>query len=384
MGLTSTGYRRRSFEEILNAKIEKAKELFGEDINTDENTALGKYIRINAYDQYDVEEEVENVYYSAFPQYATGHSLDRLGWIVGITRNIATPARFSVKVIGKAGSTIEYGFLVGTETELNFYNTEETVIGEDGTCSIVVECVEGGTMGNVSPSDINQIVNPISEIDAIECLGLVEAGSDEESDTEFRKRYEIAKEGKGSCNEASIVSALVDVPTVNSAYVFANESATETVNGVPPKSIACFVDGGADYEQEIGEAIFEKKPIGVGTYGSQTVTVSYGALTDYVVNFSYAVYVDVYVKVSITTNEEFNENGNETIKANISAFIDALGFGKSLSTTSLYSKIYSVEGVTDAVVEVSTDNATYGAENIIVNPYENCKFKQIQINGAVI
>ena len=136
--LTDLGYRRRTYEEILNAKIEKARELFGEDINTEGNTALGKYIRINAYDQYNVEELAEKIYYSINPQTASGQSLDRVAWRVGMTRNVATPALYNVKVTGTAGAVVEYGFLVGTETGLQFYNTDETVIGDNGTCEIVV------------------------------------------------------------------------------------------------------------------------------------------------------------------------------------------------------------------------------------------------------
>ena len=130
MGLSEKGYRRRTYDEILESKIALAKELFGEEINTNGNTVLGKYIRINAYDQYAVEELAEKIYYSAFPQTATGQSLDRLGWSLGMSRNAAIPAQYAVKVTGTAGTTVEVGFLVGTETELNFYNVSDQVIGE--------------------------------------------------------------------------------------------------------------------------------------------------------------------------------------------------------------------------------------------------------------
>lgn len=384
MGLTETGYRRRTLEEIINSKIEKAKELFGEDINTEENTALGKYIRINAYDQYNVEELAEKIYYSIFPQTASGHSLDRLGWSVGMTRNTAAPARYAVKVNGEAGETVEYGFLVGTETELKFYNTKDTVIGEDGTCQIIVECVDAGTIGNVPAGDINKIVNPSAIIETVQGVSVVQVGSDEESDYDFIKRYQIIREGKGSCTEASIISALANIPTVNGAYLLVNESATETVDGLPPKTIACYVDGGADYHQEIAEAIFEKKPIGVGTHGDLSCAVSYGGLTDYEIRFSHSKDVDVYISIDLTTDTEFEVDGNAKIKANIDEFICNLGIGKPLVATALYGQIYGVTGVVSAFVKTSTDGAEYGTDNITVNPFECCRFKQLVINGEVV
>lgn len=101
MGLTTTGYVRATYAEILESKIRKAKDLFGEDIDTSEITPLGKFIRINAYDQALAEEEIEQVYYSRFPNSASGVSLDRLCVFVGLTRNPATAARYKVEVFGE-------------------------------------------------------------------------------------------------------------------------------------------------------------------------------------------------------------------------------------------------------------------------------------------
>lgn len=379
MGLTNLGYRRRTLEEIISAKIEKAKELFGEDINTEENTALGKYIRINAYDQYNVEEVAEKIYYAIFPQTASGQSLDRLGWAIGITRNVAVPSRYKVNVKGDANQIIEFGFLVSTETQLNFYNTQEATIDAKGDCTIIVECVEAGTIGNVKASDICKIVNPVSHIDEVIGVEVEQVGTDDESDYDFLKRFEIVRNGKGSCNEASIISSLLNIPTVHGAYVIANEEMKE-VDGIPAKTIACYVDGGKDYHQEIAEAIFDKKPIGVGTHGSISVPVEYGGLKNYEIKFSHSSEIDVYVKLSITTNNNFESNGKDEIAANITNYINSLAIGVSLITTAMYSQIYSVNGVVSSQITVSKNGIDYSIDDIQMQPYECCSLKQLIIN----
>ena len=78
MGLDNNGYQRPTYDDIVKAKILKAQELFGADIDTDEKTAFGKFIRIGAYDLAKAYEDIENVYYARFPNTATGDSLDRL------------------------------------------------------------------------------------------------------------------------------------------------------------------------------------------------------------------------------------------------------------------------------------------------------------------
>lgn len=389
--VSKEGYRRRTLEEILNAKIAMAKELFGETINTEENTALGKFIMICAYDQYHIEELAEQIYYSIFPQTASGISLDRLGWGVGIKRNAETSAMYKVKVTGTAGEKVESGFLVGIDTnyigedtDLTFENTQETVIGENGECEITVMCTTAGVIGNVPPSIINRVVNAVSYVDTVQGIGVIEAAAGEESDYDFRTRYEKAINGKGGCNEAAILSALISVPTVKDVFINVNESATEYVGEIPPKAIACYVSGGIGYEQEIGEAIFNKKPVGIGTHGDQSVFVNYGALTDYEVKFSFAESKDIYIKIELVTNEKFETSGNATIKANIETYINALGMGEQLITTALYGYIYKVAGVVSAIVTVSTDGQTYTANNVDVAVNEHCVLNTLTINDTTV
>ena len=383
--VTQSGYHKRTYEEILTAKIEKAKELFGADINTDSNTALGKYIRINAYDQYNVESAAEKIYYSIFPQTASGQSLDRLAWTIGISRKAATHSVYSVRIAGVVGATIKSGFAVGTEAGLNFHSYLDTVIPPEGFCDLLVECDEAGTVGNVDANDIVKIINPVSEVHEIytetdesgkvTCFNeQITVAEDEESDYDFLKRYEIARDGKGSCNESSLRSALLNIPSVKDAFVNVDEESG---------TIECVIHGGDNAQQEIANAIFEKKPIGVATIGNEEVSVSYGALTDYVVSFSYVEKVGARLKIEITTDNTFDEeNGRKTIKANIANFIQNLGVGKTLILTRLYQCVYSVTGVTSAEI-TAFDGAAgeYNTNDIEVDSYSTCYMSGLLING---
>lgn len=391
--VTSEGYVRRTYEEILAAKIQKAQELFGSDINTDGNTPLGKYIRINAYDQSKVEEMAEKIYYSINPQTSFGQSLDRLGWTVAITRKAATHSVYSVRIAGTTGETVPIGFKVGTESGLTFHNLYNTPIGADGTCYLTVECDEAGTVGNVNANDILKIINPTPIVDEIfvnkedgaviyynSCLI---SGEDEESDSDFLKRYEIAREGKGSCNEISLKAALLNIPSVKGVYIKVTEDEAE--NGIPAHSIACYVQGGDD--EKIAEAIFNKKPIGIGTHGDINVPVSYGALNDYIVKFYRAENVSVYIQLELETDSTFdntNNNGYNNIKSNLNKYIQNLGIGKPLILTALYQAVYSVKGVVSANITASRDGAQYSSANIEVEPYQVLYLNSLFVNGNEI
>ena len=371
MGLTDAGYIRRTYDDILKDKIQRAKELFGEDIDTSDLTPLGKFIRINAYDQALAEEEIEAVYYARFPDSASGQSLDRLLVFAGLTRNPAEAACYSVKVTGTAGYTVPIGFLVGTDTDLTFYSAQAAEIGSDGTCIIPVCCTTAGTAGNVSAGAINKVVNPdvnITSAEGVECLTV---GKDEESDTDLRVRFKAAVRGSGSCNEDAIRAALLRIPTVQYAAVITNSEDTEDSDGRPPHSFQCYVLGGSGHEQEIAETIFDKKPIGIKTVGDISVPITDASGNEQTIKYSTAQNIQVAVKIKVKTGNTYQSDGASKIQQNVKSYIDGLGIGNSLVLSSIYGHIYSVTGVKEVTsLELSTDGGTsYSTANVTVPKY---------------
>lgn len=372
MGLTEQGYQRATYDEILARKIQRAKELLGEDIDTSDQSVLGKYLRINAYDQAMAEEEIEQVYYARFPNTASGQSLDRLMVFAGIARNPASAAVYSVKLTGTAGYVVPAGFLVATDTEITYWTTAAYTIGEDGTCIVEATCTQAGTLGNLSAaSAISRIVNPDANIESAEGVEMLTSGADGESDADLRLRFAAAVEGAGSCNENAIRAAILRVPTVRYATVIANSTDVPDGEGRPPHSFECYVLGGDDYEQEIAEAIFDKRPIGIQTVGDKAVTIMDVCGHQRVIHYSSAVKVQVKVRVGIRTNSGFASNGIAQVQSSVASYINGLGIGTSLVLSSIYGYIYRVTGVKEVTsLELSTDGgSTYATSNVYVPEY---------------
>ena len=372
MGLTDKGYQRRTYDDILNAKIARAKELYGEDIDTSDQSVLGKFLRINAFDQALAEEDVEAVYYSSKPNTASGQSLDRLMPLVGISRNPATAAVCSVEVQGAPGYVVPVGFLVGTDTEITYWTTQEGTIGEDGTCLVEASCTEAGTIGNLSSAGaICKVMNPDANITAVLGKERLTAGNDEESDAELRARFAAAVAGTGSGNETAIRASILRVPTVQYVAVISNNANETDSDGRPPHSFECYVLGGDDYEQEIAEAIFSKRPVGIQTVGDKAVTIRDVSGTERVVNYSPAQKVSITVRVQIKTANTFPDDGVDQIQAAVAEHINGLGIGNSLVLSSIYGHIYGITGVKEVTtLELSTDGgSTYSTGNVPVTEY---------------
>ena len=371
MALTAKGFERQSYDDVLNKEIQRAKELFGEDIDTSELTPLGKFIRIGAYYLAEAYEEAEYIYYSIFPNTARGVSLDRLCVFVGITRDPATAAIYKRKVFGTDGYEVPMGFLVGTVSGITFYSVEKKEI-KDGECDITVWCSETGNTGNVDIKEITRIINPVAEVSGIQGVECIALGAEAETDYELRKRFEAAREGAGACTEASIKAAIMRVPTVTSVSIIINDTLSEDSEGRPGKSFECFINGGENYYDLIGETIFEKTPIGIKSVGDISVVIKDEFGREHSVNFSHTSKIKVYVKLRIRTNPQFeNENGKAAICDNIKTFINGSGVGEDVILSSLYGKIHAVAGVEEVTeLVLSKDGEVYASQNINVREWE--------------
>lgn len=354
MSLTEVGFYRPDYDEVVANMEQRAKKWLGEDIDTSELSVLGKFIRIIAHDLADGYETLENVYYARFPNTASGVSLDRLAVFAGITRNPAKAARHNITVNGTADTTVGMGgLLVSTEDNIMFYNENDFTIGAEGSVNVIVAATEAGAIGNVD--SITKIVNPVTGITDIAYVGLEEVGEDAESDPDLRQRFSMAVSGAGSCTVDSIRGSVARISEVESVNIVENNSSSIDSSGRPGHSFELYVYGGDGLEQEIAEAIFEKKPIGIkavttaDTKHAVTKTVTDEGGYTHSISFSKVTEVVIDISVTIKTNTAYTADGAATVKNSLVKYVDTLGVGASVATSAMYSTIFSVPGVTEVV-----------------------------------
>lgn len=359
--LTDKGYQRPTYDELLNKQEERAKQLFGEEIDTSNNSILGKFIRMQVFDLAEVYEDVERIYYARFPNTASGISLDRLLPFAGITRNLATYAQHEIQLTGTAGTTVEVGFTVVSETGLLFHTTEETTLAEDGIAHVIIECEESGSIGNQIKSI--ELESPSADITEVKVVGLTSEGQDKESDTSARRRFNISKAGSGSNTQNSVKGAIMRVPNVVAVEVFENNK-DEMINVLPPHSFQCYVLCPDYVNEQVAEAIFSKKPLGIPCIGDLSFQVRDEGGQLHEVKFSKSEAVSVQIKATITVNQYFEESGTDQIKENLVEYISNLENGQDVILTSLYGQIHKVEGVVETT---SLTIGTLGEETKVQN-----------------
>lgn len=368
MPITNQGYIRPSYDELLEDCITLAKELFGDDIDTNNDSPLGKFIRLGVQDLADAYEAQEIIYYSRFPNTATGQSLDRLMPFAAISRNPGTRAEHTIKFIGTAGAVIDPGFLVGTTGDETFFLVNSVTLGDNGTATGLVQCTEFGTIGNVAAGTITEIVNPAVDVTSIQHMSFDTAGQDTETDSELRKRFKIALAGAGSGATSAIKGAVMRITGVTSCYVDENSGNETSATGVPPHAFEVYVYASETLNQEIAEAIFSKKPVGIGTHGDVSVTVIDDSGNQQTVKFSHVQPMPVYIKLTAKVNSYFELDGITQIKDAMTGYVGSLAAGDDVIFTNLYKYIFGVAGVEDVTsLSISSDGTNYASSNISVD-----------------
>ncbi|NMB13052.1 MAG: hypothetical protein GX977_12320 [Firmicutes bacterium] len=374
-GVTDKGFRRKTYQDIINSMELKAQDLFGPDIDLSSASPLAIFLRVIAFSLSLVWAMAEKVYYSAFVGTSTGQSLDYAVKYAGVSRRPASHAIRTLEFTGDPGTVIPKGFLVETPDGAPRYATVNSVaIGSTGKAVVLAQSIGTGKSVNVSDGSLTIAVNPIpgiSEIRNIKTSDDVDA-LDRETDRELRERYylSLAKGGAGTRN--AILAAVLEVPGVRTAIVFSNTSMEVDAEGRPPKSVEVVTLGGAT--EDIAKAIHDTLSGGIEPFGDVEITVKDASGHDQIIRFSRAETVDIYVTVEVTASHLYPVNGDELVREAVISYIggigptgvdhDGLALGQSVIWTALIQAVRTVPGVEDVKVYLGTTSNPSASDNI--------------------
>jgi len=379
-GVTSSGFERKTREEIERDLKNRARNLFGENINLSDRSPLGKIIKNFAYEISQNWSAQQDVYNSSFVDFAHGQSLDYLAKLIGISRRPANPARSSEPQVfeGDEGVEIPEGFLVETIDGVQFFTVEDVTIDSTNSAEVNIEAVEAGEEGNVGAGEITEITNPISGLSSTNNPAPIVGGRDIESDFELRNRFQDSVQGGGASTADAIRASILKLDAVRDALVVENDT-TSTVDGIPPKAFESIVYQGE--ATEIVETIFDTKAAGIEAYGDNSYTVLDSMGYEHTIKFTRPTDMQIYVDCTITTDDdEFPSGGIEAVEDNIIEYIGGelsngeivlgLGLGENVIRTRIIAKVHDIDGITDVTVALSTDGTDYSEANIDIDDIE--------------
>ena len=163
-----------------------------------------------------------------------------------------------------------------------------------------------------------------------------------ETDAAVRSRIITALAGNGRTMEQNIIAEVMKVPSIKQATMFVNDTNSTDAKGIPAHSICVVAFSGS--LQKIAEAIYRKKPPGIGTYGGNSKTVVDENGVSHTIYIQRPTLSIVAFNITIKTYAGFDNSLVDVIKQAIVDYIEPFLIGQSLIVPSVYGVCYAAAG----------------------------------------
>ena len=367
--LDKNGLTLKTATEILDNLSSKFKEIFGDDINIEADSPDGQIIRLVQQMATDVREMIRQTYTSLDPDQAIGVVLDQRVAFNNIERIGGDFTIITMEITNNKTLPLN-----GLDDKFNDPNASDayTVQDDQGNQFLLIDSVDILTVGTHSFSfrakDLGKVETSINTINTqfTVVLGITEVnnptapttiGDNQETDFELRKRRRSSVANRSIGYIDSIESGLHEVDGVVEAKVYENETSEIDANGLPPNSVWCIVEGGAN--SDIGKKIYQKKDAGCQLKGIIEVDVLRPNGDFYTAKFDRPIAENLFIRFSIKPLVEGTAFSIDEIKQHLEDNLK-YNIGQSAETSSITSLLYDfiIDGA-PLSVEIGKDGVDY-------------------------
>lgn len=363
MIIDANGFKAESFTEILTRLSNGLKNIYGQDINLDQDTPDGQQLGIQANIISDFQDLALYIYNSMDPDLADGANFDKLLKLLARTRLPSSRSTVDIEMVLNKTVSIPASYTIKD------LNNQNWIIGTAQTLDAGTHLVSfySEDWGNITaePNTINEQVTILTEVVSINNPESAISGRDEESIVQVRERRNKILEINASSTIGSIIGKILDLNGVVDAVPYENMTKIyDPVRDIQPNSYWIVVKGG-DISQ-ISEIIAKDKTGGTGLKGKvETVYIEKfvrkdGSVREFYhdVKFDRPTEVSIHIKFKVSRKVSTQSIDIEHIKdtlANKEFYI-----AQNITVTELYSTIYSAATnyiATD--LEVSKDGVVW-------------------------
>lgn len=363
MIIDANGFKAESFTEILTRLSNGLKNIYGQDINLDQDTPDGQQLGIQANIISDFQDLALYIYNSMDPDLADGANFDKLLKLLARTRLPSSRSTVDIEMVLNKTVSIPASYTIKD------LNNQNWIIGTAQTLDAGTHLVSfySEDWGNITaePNTINEQVTILTEVVSINNPESAISGRDEESIVQVRERRNKILEINASSTIGSIIGKILDLNGVVDAVPYENMTKIyDPVRDIQPNSYWIVVKGG-DIAQ-ISEIIAKDKTGGTGLKGQvETVYIEKfvrkdGSVREFYhdVKFDRPTEVSIHIKFKVSRKVSTQSIDIEHIKdtlANKEFYI-----AQNITVTELYSTIYSAATnyiATD--LEVSKDGVVW-------------------------
>lgn len=294
-------------QELAEDHSDDLKNIYGQDINLDQNTPDGQFVNILSQAGADVRDLAAFIYNSFSPQFASGNALDRLVALNGIERKGGTYTIVPITIVVDRTVTLQglddqanaldgAGYTIQDNVGNQFILTTTTTLTQ-GVHVLLFRAKEIGKVNTIIDTIQTQVEIVLGVVSVSNLSAPTQVGTVGETNLELRARQQrsFALPALGSLD--SIEGSLLALDGVTEAVVYENDTSVTNSDGIPSHSLWVIVDGGSD--NDIANILSKKKTVGSGWKGQQVVNLERSNSRLIEVRFDRPVAKDLHLKFDL-------------------------------------------------------------------------------------
>lgn len=350
--ITPTGFQLTSLVERYNSLITLVQSIWGPDVNIDPNSFDGQTLGIFAESHSNLESLAQLVYNCFNPNTASGNALSTLVQLNYLKRQNGAYSTVTLQFSGMPGVTVPKGSMFqSTDGSGTVWLTQDDALLDTGGTAYVQAQTQ--TYGSFT-APIGTVTKPLSPsygLDSVNNPTAALPGQPEETDEQLRARRARSTAANGQGSVDSIRGALLQVGGVTAAEVYENYTQAADSNGQPGNSVYCVVVGGT--EQQICDAIWFKRPMGIKPVGAVTGVVVDTAGWPHTMRFDRPSQTPVYIVANVKRRANFPATGDVIIKDALVAWAQKyLSIGNPVIQSELYAPLMAAINNTGSILSL--------------------------------
>lgn len=366
----ANGLTVKTRSEILTDLTTAMRNIYGSDINVDQNSPDGQLLNIFAQALVDLRELIVQVNSGFDPDQAIDEILNQRVVINNIERRGATftitPVTVTVTTtVTLAGLDAVFDDINGTGFTVQDNAGNEFILIDTQTLTAGAHVLNfrAKAIGRVETT-VNTITNQKTVVLGVSSVNnpsaALELGANAETNLELRTRRQqsVALASFGYLN--GILASILSVSGVTDAVAYENATGTTDAYGTPPYTIWLVVEGGAN--TEIANVIYSKKSYGAPMRGAVSVTLTTPSGQPFVAKFDRPTAEDLYLRFDIqpTTGNSFDTAALKTaLVAALSYTIGQFAETAAVTVAALTALVAQGGGGVPVNVEISANGSVW-------------------------
>lgn len=301
------GLVTQDLASIQSDLISKAKDIYGQSINVEQNSPDGQWINIWAQEKKDTLDLATTIYNNLDPDRVVGIPQQILYKLNGLTINAYTYSYVYINVLTSEDVTLQgldenienadgVGYTV-RDTNGNRWILAETQDLAPGYHTLSFRAAELGAI-TALPNTINIMETVLKGVTSVNNPAAnYLTGNQGETAAQYRRRRNQAMSVPSQGFLESIESQALNTSDITQCKAYDNKSNTVDANGIPAHGVWVIVEGGTS--DEIGRIIYNNVPPGIPMKGEQSAIITKQNGNTETVYYDLPAPVTLYIRATI-------------------------------------------------------------------------------------